>query len=152
MNEPARLPTGLRDCTFGKGCVVADCVNVYSATFGDECFIGPYVEIQNDVTVGNNVRIHSHSLICEGMTIGNDVFVGHGVMTANSRFPRAGAKDWKCEPPQIGNGVSIGSNASILPGVVIGDGAVIGAGAVISKAVPAGATVIGQNQILPAKS
>jgi len=147
MSEPRRLTTGIRDSTFGEDCVVADCVNIYEATFGDRCFVGPWVEVQNDVVCGNNVRIQSHSLICEGMRIGDDVFIGHGVMTANSRYPVAGAAEWQCEPPRIGNGVSIGSNATILPGVTIGDGAVVGAGALVSRDVPAGAVVIGRNEI-----
>ena len=148
MNQPKRLSVAVRDSTFGEDCVVADYVNVYDASFGDRCFIGPFVEVQNDVTCGNNVRIQSHSLICEGMQIGNDVFIGHGVMTANSRYPRAGAADWLCEPPIIGNRVAIGSNANILPGVKIGDDSVIGAGATISKDVPSGSVVVGNNHSL----
>ncbi len=85
MSEPRQLLIGVRDSVFGERCVVADCVNVYAATFGDDCFVGPFVEVQNDVICGNNVRIQSHTLICEGMRIGDDVFIGHGVMTANSR-------------------------------------------------------------------
>lgn len=149
MTEPKRFPTGVRNSRFGRDCLVADNVNIYDATFGDNCFVGPWVEIQNGVTVGRNVRIQSHSLICEGMQIGDDVFIGHGVMTANSRYPKSGAKGWKCEPPKIGNAVSIGSGAVILPSVTIGDSAVIGAGAIITKNVPAGAIVIGRNEILP---
>lgn len=149
MSEPRILVTGIRDSAFGDGCVVADVVNIYRATFGDRCFVGPYVEVQNDVRCGNNVRIQSHSLICEGMVVGDDVFIGHGVMTANSRYPKAGAADWVCEPPRVGSRVVIGSNACILPGVAIGDDAVVGAGAVVSKDVPAGAVVVGRNEILP---
>ncbi|MGP3535727.1 acyltransferase [Microbacterium sp. RD1] len=148
MSEPRVLATGVRDSTFGEDCVVADVVNVYRAAFGDRCFVGPYTEVQNDVVCGDNVRIQSHSLICEGMRIGDDVFIGHGVMTANSRYPRSGAADWVCEPPTIGNRVSIGSNATILPGVVIGDDAVIGAGATVSKDVAAGSVVVGANRVL----
>ncbi|KAA9135539.1 acyltransferase [Microbacterium caowuchunii] len=148
MADPTRLATGIRDSRFGDGCVVADAVNIYEAVFGDRCFVGPYVEVQNDVVCGDNVRIQSHTLICEGMRIGDDVFVGHGVMTANSRYPRAGAGEWQCEPPRIGNRVAIGSNATILPGITIADDAVIGAGAIVSKDVPAGAVVIGRDEIL----
>jgi UDP-2-acetamido-3-amino-2,3-dideoxy-glucuronate N-acetyltransferase len=147
MSEPRRLEIGVRDCSFGDGCVVADLVNVYDAVFGDRCFIGPFVEVQNDVRCGDNVRIQSHSLICEGMVIGDDVFIGHGVMTANSRYPVAGAAEWTCEAPVIGNRVAIGSNATILPGVRIGDGAVIGAGAIITKDVAADTVVIGRDEI-----
>lgn len=148
MNEPRILRTGIRDSRFGIDCVVADVVNVYQATFGARCFIGPFVEVQNDVVCGDNVRIQSHTLVCEGMVVGDDVFIGHGVMTANSRYPRAGAADWVCEPPRVGNRVAIGSNATILPGVTIGDDAVVGAGAIVSKNVPAGAVVIGRDEIL----
>lgn len=148
MNQPKRIAISIRDTTFGDDCVVADYVNVYEASFGDKCFIGPFVEVQNDVICGNNVRIQSHSLICEGMRVGDDVFIGHGVMTANSRYPVAGSKDWLCEPPVIGNRVAVGSNANILPGVTIGDDVVVGAGAIVSKDVPAGSVVVGHNVIL----
>ena len=124
-------------------------MNIYAATFGDRCFVGPWVEIQNGVVIGNNVRIQSHSLICEGMRIGDDVFIGHGVMTANAKYPRSGEVGWKCEPPSIGSRVSIGSHAVILPAVTIGDDAVIGAGAIVSKDVPPKAVIIGRNEILP---
>lgn len=152
MNQPRRLVIGVRDSHFGKNCVVSDYTNIYEARFGDQCFIGPFVEVQNGVLCGNNVRIQSHTLICEGMRIGDNVFVGHGVMTANSRHPVAGAADWDCEPPIVGNDVSIGSNATILPGVTIGDGATIGAGAIITKNVPPGAVVIGTNRLVNAPS
>lgn len=148
MTEPRRLSIGVRDSHFGQNCVVADYTNIYQATFGDDCFIGPFVEVQNDVTCGNNVRIQSHTLICEGMRVGDDVFIGHGVMTANARYPVAGAAEWRCEPPVIGSRVSIGSNATILPGVTIGDDAVVGAGAIISRDIPPGSVVVGQNRIL----
>ncbi len=94
------------------------------------------------------MRIQSHTLVCEGMRIGDDVFIGHGVMTANARYPRAGAAEWTCEPPVVGDRVSIGSNATILPGVTIGDDAVVGAGAIITKDVPAGAVVVGRDEIV----
>lgn len=147
-HDPHILRTGIRDSEFGPGCVVADSVNIYEARFGARCFVGPWVEVQKDVKVGNNVRIQGHSLICEGMNIGNDVFIGHGVMTANSRYPQSGAEDWVCEPPMIGNGVAIGSNATILPGVVIGDRAVVGAGAIITKDVPAETVVVGLGKVV----
>ncbi|HEY0247188.1 MAG TPA: acyltransferase [Gryllotalpicola sp.] len=152
MSEPRRLQIGVRDSVFGEDCVVADYVNVYEATFGDRCFVGPFVEVQNGVVCGDNVRIQSHTLVCEGMVVGDDVFIGHGVMTANSRFPIAGAADWVCEPPIVGSRVAIGSNATILPGVRIGDDAVIGAGAVVTKDVPAGAVVIGRDEVVRIRS
>jgi UDP-2-acetamido-3-amino-2,3-dideoxy-glucuronate N-acetyltransferase len=85
VNEPKRFQTGIKDCIFGADCVVADAVNLHKARYGDRCFVGPWVEVQNGVAIGNNDRIQSHSLICEGMQIGNDVFIGLGVMTANAR-------------------------------------------------------------------
>lgn len=126
-------------------------MNLYEARFGDRCFVGPFVEVQRDVECGDNVRIQSHTLLCEGMRVGSDVFIGHGVMTANARYPRAGAADWVCEPPIIGDGVAIGSHATILPGVRVGDGAVIGAGAVITADVPPGAVVVGFGRRLAAR-
>lgn len=148
MNEPKRFQKRIRDGIFGTDYLVADEVNLYKERFGDRCFVGPWVEVQNGVAIGNNVRVQSHSLICEGMQIGNDVFIGHGVMTANERYPKSGDVGWKCEPPRIGNCVSIGSNAVILPGVCIGDDAVIGAGALVSKDVPNGVVIVCRNEVL----
>jgi acetyltransferase-like isoleucine patch superfamily enzyme len=142
-HTPQVFSTGIRDSVFGTNCTVADCVNIYKARLGDNCFVGPWVEIQNDVVIGNNTRIQSHTLICERMTIGDNCFIGHGVMTANCSHPRSGDKSWKCNPPQIGNNVMIGSHAVILPGVKIGDYAQIGAGAVVTKDIPPNTVVIG---------
>ncbi len=147
-NKPKILKVDIKDTVFGKDCIVSDMVNIYGATFGDNCFVGPYTEVQNTVVIGQNVRIQSHSLICEGMTIGNNVFIGHGVMTANSRHPIAGAADWKCEPPHIGNNVSIGSGAIILPGVKIDNNTIIGAGAIVSKNIKSGDTIIKFNEVV----
>jgi len=141
-SEPKILKVDIKDTIFGEGCVLSDMANIYGATFGDQCFVGPYTEIQSGVVVGSNVRIHSHSLICEGIKIGDNVFIGHGVMTANSRHPVAGADKWECEPPIIGNNVSIGSGSIILPGVKISDNVTIGAGAIVSKDVESGETII----------
>lgn len=140
--------TGIIDSTFGSDCVVADNVNIYGATLGKDCFVGPWVEIQGKTRIGNNVRIQSHSFICEEMIIGNNVFVGHGVMTCNSRRPISGEKEWKCEAPIIGDNVSVGSNATILPGVVIADNCVIGAGATVTKNTMQGSTIIGVDKVL----
>ena len=129
---------------FGKNCKVADNVNIYNAIIGDDCFIGPWVEIQNNVKIGHNTRIQSHSFICEGMKIGDNCFFGHGVMTANCKYPSTLTKEWKCEPPCIGSNVVIGSNATILPGVLIGDNAVIGAGVTVTKNVAPGEIFIGK--------
>ena len=134
--------TGIRDTKFGKDCKVADCVNIYEAIMGDNCFVGPWVEIQSNTKIGSNVRIHSHSLICEGMIIGDNCFIGHGVMTANSKYPRSGDDFWECLAPKIGDNVSVGSNATILPGIKIGDNVQIGAGCIVSKNIPSNSIVV----------
>lgn len=121
--------------TFGKNVKVIMPANLYGCAIGDNCFIGPFTEIQKDVTIGNNTKVQSHSFICELVTIGNDCFIGHGVMFINDLFdsggPAMGDKT-KWKTTTIGNKVSIGSNATILP-VCICDNAVIGAGAVVTK-------------------
>ena len=118
-------------------------VNIYDCTIGEHCFIGPFVEIQQGVVIGNNTRISSHSFICEGVTIEDNTFVAHGVMFVNDIFSDSNNTDlWKLKKTVIGNNVRIGSNATILP-VNIGDEAIIGAGAVVTKDVPAKATVYG---------
>jgi acetyltransferase-like isoleucine patch superfamily enzyme len=120
---------------FGSNCKVVEPVNIYGCKIGDNCFIGPFCEIQKDVVIGNNCKVQSHSFICELVSIGNDCFIGHGVMFINDLFsnggPARGDKNlWKST--QIGNNVSIGSNATILP-VQICNNVVIGAGAVVTK-------------------
>jgi len=124
-----------KDVVFGENVKVVTPVNLYGCSVGNYCFIGPFVEIQKDVTVGNNTKIQSHCFICELVTIGNDCFIGHGVMFINDLFskgrPARGDKElWKATV--IGNNVSIGSNATILP-VTICSNVVIGAGAVVTK-------------------
>ncbi|MFY8126996.1 MAG: acyltransferase [Chitinophagaceae bacterium] len=121
--------------TFAQNVTIVQPVNLYGCTIGENTFIGPFVEIQKDVVVGDNCKIQSHSFICELVTIGNDCFIGHGVMFINDTFaqgkPAQGDKSlWK--KTSIGNNVSIGSNATILP-VNICDNVVIGAGAVVTK-------------------
>lgn len=120
---------------FGKYVKVVKPVNLYSCTLGDHCFIGPFVEIQANVKIGKRTRIQSHSFICELVEIGDDCFIGHGVMFVNDKFstgaPAQGNKSLWLET-NIGNKVSIGSNATILP-VNICDNVVIGAGAVVTK-------------------
>jgi acetyltransferase-like isoleucine patch superfamily enzyme len=125
----------IRDVQFGEAVKVIQPVNLYGCTIGDHCFVGPFVEIQKDVTIGARTRVQSHTFICELVTIGNDCFVGHGVMFINDTFaiggPARGDKSqWKSTT--IGHRVSIGSNATIMP-VRIGDDIVIGAGAVVTK-------------------
>jgi acetyltransferase-like isoleucine patch superfamily enzyme len=126
---------GIKDVQFGADVKVIEPVNMYGCSIGDHCFVGPFVEIQRGVVVGARCKIQSHSFICELVTIGEDCFVGHGVMFINDMFstggPAKGDKSlWKST--KIGNRVSIGSNATILP-VEIADGIVIGAGAVVTK-------------------
>ncbi len=126
-------------------------VNIYGCTVGDESQIGPFVEIQGDVTIGRRCKIQSHAFICEGVVLEDGVFVGHGVMFVNDLYPRAinetgelkGREDWSLVTTQIGEGVGIGSNATILGGVKIGKFALVGAGAVVTKDVPDYAIVAG---------
>jgi UDP-2-acetamido-3-amino-2,3-dideoxy-glucuronate N-acetyltransferase len=120
-----------------------DLVNLYGCKVGDETKIGAFVEIQKNATVGKRCKISSHTFICEGVTIDDDVFVGHGVMFINDLYPRAteGGRlqteaDWEVVPTRVKRGASIGSGAVILAGVTIGEGALIGAGAVVTHDVP----------------
>lgn len=134
----------IRDIQHGKNFrVVAPC-NLYGCSFGEDCFVGPFTEIQQSVVIGNRCRIQSHSFLCEGVTIGNDCFIGHGVMFVNDLFSNGGPsgdqKLWK--KTQIGNQVSIGSNATILP-VSICDQVVIGAGSVVTHAITESGTYAG---------
>lgn len=126
---------GIKNVSFGENVKVIEPVNLYGCTIADNSFIGPFVEIQKDVTIGMNCKIQSHSFICELVTIGNDCFIGHGVMFINDLFsegkPAGGNKElWRST--SIGNNVSIGSNATILP-VSVCDNVVIGAGSVVTK-------------------
>jgi acetyltransferase-like isoleucine patch superfamily enzyme len=133
--EPQVMQAGIIDVVFGENVKLVMPVNLYGCSIGNNCFIGPFVEIQRSVTIGDRCKIQSHSFICELVNIGNDCFIGHGVMFVNDLFseggPAAGDKS-KWKNTSIGNNVSIGSNASILP-VDICDDVVIGAGAVVTK-------------------
>lgn len=135
MNTPTIFKSQIVNVSFGEGVKVVEPVNIYGCTIGDGCFVGPFVEIQKDVTIGKRTKVQSHSFICELVDIGNDCFVGHGVMFINDLFedgkPAGGDKN-KWKSTSIGNNVSIGSNATILP-VSICDSVVIGAGAVVTK-------------------
>ena len=129
------LSIDIKNVTFGEHVTVVQPVNLYGCAIGSNSFVGPFTEIQKGVVIGDRCRIQSHSFICELVSIGNDCFIGHGVMFVNDLFsegkPAGGNKDlWK--ETHIGNNVSIGSNATILP-VTICDNVVIGAGAVVTK-------------------
>ncbi|MDO8607344.1 MAG: acyltransferase [Phaeospirillum sp.] len=128
-----------------------DLVNLYGCVIGDNTKIGAFVEIQKGVVVGQSCKISSHSFLCEGVTVEDEVFIGHGVMFTNDLFPRAtnpdGSQqteaDWHVVPTMVGRRASIGSNATILAGVTIGAGAMIGAGAVVTRDVPDHAVAVG---------
>jgi len=128
------VEAGIVDVEFGDDVTVVKPVNLYECSIGDGCFIGPFVEIQRNTVVGARTRVQSHSFLCEMLTIGEDCFIGHGVMTINDRFDKGGPSfdqdDWAATT--IGNRVSIGSNATLLP-VTICDDVVVGAGSIVTK-------------------
>jgi UDP-2-acetamido-3-amino-2,3-dideoxy-glucuronate N-acetyltransferase len=133
------------DVVMGTGVKVfqPDLVNLYGCTIGEETKIGAFVEIQKNAIIGARCKVSSHTFICEGVTIEDEVFVGHGVMFINDIYPRATAggtlqteEDWQVVPTRVRRGASIGSGAVILAGVTVGEGAMIGAGAVVTKDVP----------------
>jgi acetyltransferase-like isoleucine patch superfamily enzyme len=135
-NKPVIINASIReDVVFGKEVKVMNPVNLYGCRIGNNCFIGPFVEIQKDVIIGDRTRVQSHSFICELVTIGGDCFIGHGVMFINDLFQEGGparGDKTKWKSTQIGDHVSIGSNATILP-VSICSNVVIGAGSVVTK-------------------
>jgi UDP-2-acetamido-3-amino-2,3-dideoxy-glucuronate N-acetyltransferase len=141
----------IRNVRVGENVRIFDFVNLYECEIGDNSRIATFVEIQKGVIIGKNCKISSHSFICEGVTIEDSVFIGHGVMFTNDKRPRAanaggtmqGPKDWTLIPTVVKAGASIGSNATILPGITIGEYALVGAGAVVTKDVPAHSTVVG---------
>lgn len=134
--KPDITSAGIRDdVVFGEQVRVISPVNLYGCVIGDHCFIGPFVEIQKSVSIGNHTRIQSHTFICESVKVGDSCFIGHGVMFINDLFSDggpAGGDRSKWKATIVGNRVSIGSNATILP-VTICDHVVIGAGAVVTK-------------------
>ena len=139
------------DVELGRDVKIYAFVNLYGCRVGDETRIGTFVEIQKGAQVGARCKISSHTFICEGVTLEDEVFFGHGVMFTNDRWPRATRpdgtpqteEDWKLEHTVVRRGASIGSNATILCGLEIGERAVVGAGAVVTKSVPPGAVVAG---------
>lgn len=147
-DAPYRLIHGVE---FGVDVIVQSFTNLYGCSIGDHTRIGPYVEVQRGVRIGSRCKIQSHSFICDGVTIEDEVFVGHGVMFVNDRRPKAtnadgslqGADDWRLERTLVEAGASLGSGSVILSGITIGQGSLVGAGAVVTRDVPAGATVTG---------
>ena len=139
------------DVKLGHNVQLNEFINLYGCTIGDGTKIGPFVEIQKNAAVGRNCKIQSHTFICEGVTIDDEVFVGHGVMFTNDRYPRATNEDgslqrtddWELIETHVRPRASIGSGATILAGVTIGQGALVAAGAVVTHDVPDGATVRG---------
>lgn len=131
------------DCSIGLKTKIYEFVNLYGCIIGNSCMIGPFVEIQDDVHVGNNVKVESHSFICSGVTLEDDVFIGHHVVFTNDRYPDSSGKKWKREDTLIKKNASIGSNSTILPGITIGENSLIGAGSVVTKSVPANVIVAG---------
>ena len=139
------------DVKLGKGVKLSKFINLYGCEVGDETKIGAFVEIQKNATVGKRCKISSHTFICEGVTIEDNVFIGHGVMFINDSYPRAiaaGGKlqteaDWKVERTIVKKGASIGSGATILSNLSIGENAIVGAGSVVTKDVPPNSIVVG---------
>ncbi|HUC85057.1 MAG TPA: acyltransferase [Candidatus Acidoferrales bacterium] len=138
------------DVKLGRNVRIFGFTNLYGCEIGDEVKIGTFVEIQKGAKIGNRCKISSHTFICEGVTLEDEVFVGHHVVFINDRHPRATANgklqaeaDWVCIPTVVKHGASIGSGAVLLCGITIGQNAMIGAGSVVTKDVPAGVTVAG---------
>ena len=144
------LQTIADDVVLGRDVKIFSFVNLYGCTIGDESKIGTFVEIQKGAAVGARCKISSHTFVCEGVDIEDDVFVGHGVTFINDRHPRATAggklqteADWVCEETIVKRGASIGSGATVLCGITIGEGAIVGAGSVVTRDVPPDTVVAG---------
>ena len=139
------------DLRLGRNVRIYDHVNIYGCEIGDNSRIGAFVEIQRGASIGRNCKISSHTFICEGVTIEDEVFIGHNVTFINDRYPRAttadgslkAAADWVCVPTRVKRGASIGSSATILCGVTVGELAIVGAGSVVTRDVPPGSIVAG---------
>jgi acetyltransferase-like isoleucine patch superfamily enzyme len=138
------------DVKLGERVKIFDFTNLYGCTIGDDTKVGTFVEVQKGAVIGRRCKISSHTFICEGVTIEDDVFVGHNVTFINDRFPRATAggrlqteKDWTCERTLVRKGASIGSSVTVLCGVTVGENAIVGAGSVVTKDVPSNVIVAG---------
>lgn len=151
MSGPALTARIAPDVTLGDDVVIRDFVNLYGCEIGDGSRIGTFVEVQQGARIGRRCKVSSHTFVCEGVTIEDEVFVGHGVMFVNDRYPRATTAagglqsdaDWACIPTLVRRGASIGSGATILCGVTVGEGALVGAGAVVTRDVPPHTVVAG---------
>lgn len=151
MNDPGMFQRIAPSVRLGKDVKIFAFVNLYGCEIGDETKIGTFVEIQKNATIGKRCKISSHTFICEGVTIEDEVFVGHNVTFINDLYPRATAADgqlqteadWECRPTLIKRRVSIGSSATLLCGITVGENAIIGAGSVVTRDVPANAVVAG---------
>jgi UDP-2-acetamido-3-amino-2,3-dideoxy-glucuronate N-acetyltransferase len=147
-DAPYRL---IDDVTFGEHVMVSPFTNLYGCRIGDATRIGPFVEIQRDAVIGERCKIQSHAFICSGVEIHDEVFVGHGTLFINDKFPRATSDagelktdaDWSLQRTVVERGASLGSGVVVLGGIRIGVGALVGAGAVVTRDVPAGQTVTG---------
>jgi UDP-2-acetamido-3-amino-2,3-dideoxy-glucuronate N-acetyltransferase len=145
---PFRL---IDDVSFGENVIVHPFTNLYGCRIGDNTRIGPFVEVQRGAVIGSNCKIQSHTFICDGVEIEDEVFVGHGALFINDNYPRAttdqgelqGEHDWTLLPIVVGRRATLGSGALVLGGVRIGEGATVGAGAVVTRDVALGETVIG---------
>ena len=139
------------DVKLGKDVIIRDFVNLYGCTIGDNSRIGTFVEVQKNATIGCNVKVSSHTFICEGVTIEDDVFIGHNVSFINDKYPRSTTdggslqtdSDWDVIQTRIKRGASIGTSSTILCGVVVGENAIVGAGSVVTRDVPANSVVAG---------
>jgi acetyltransferase-like isoleucine patch superfamily enzyme len=139
------------DVKLGKGVRIYDFTNLYGCEIGDDVKIGTFVEIQKGAKIGHRCKISSHTFVCEGVTIEDEVFIGHNVTFINDRYPRATTSggalqteaDWSCESTVVKRGASIGSGAVLLCGVTVGENAIVGAGSVVTRDVPPGAVVVG---------
>lgn len=148
-NSPLQLIAA--DVKCGKNVRIYGFTNLYGCEIGDDVKVGTFVEIQKGARIGNRCKISSHTFICEGVILEDEVFVGHNVTFINDLYPRAtngdgrlqSEADWKCIPTVVKRGASIGSGATLLCGITVGEGAIIGAGSVVTRDVPAGAIVAG---------
>ena len=149
--QPPAFALIAKNVQLGKDVIIRGFVNLYGCSIGDGARIGTFVEIQKGVKIGKHCKIQSHSFICEGVTLEDEVFIGHNVTFINDRFPRAtndegrpkNDAEWNCEPTLVQRGASIGSGVTVMCGVTIGEKAIVGAGSMVTKDVPAGAIVAG---------